>query len=355
MVGEAPDASDWAKTSIPELSIFESHLQCPICRELLARAPTITECGHTYCNECISRHIRTENRCPLCRQEIQQGKLRLNKVIDDLIETWTSSDLRGKLLKLAREEKDSGSVESKASYEKSNSNGNATSSGSHNKRSFSSDPVLGLAEDADNQDEQRSTSSSASSRPLQNVPEGYSVCPVCSEVLPIDVIQGPHILKCLNGGDATTTQSTGDANRSSATNTKPSPRKKRAVFAAPVEEVPKNKLPVPSLYAMSETKIRAKLRESGLSLKGTKAQMISRYVEWVTIWNSSVSERHPRSIKELQRQMQFWDKQQDSITQKGPSNLKQLNSEQWSDRNKDNFDELIAQARASLKAKPRDA
>lgn len=354
MVSDAPDASDWAHTSIPELSRFESHLQCPICRELLARAPTITECGHTYCNECISRHIRTENRCPLCRQEIQQGKLRLNKIIDDLIETWTSSDLRGKLLKLAKQNEAQIPPESKRTHTGlDNNNNNEESFATGKKRSFASDPELAFAVDSANRDERLPASSSGSSSTSQDIPAGYSVCPVCSDVLPIDVIQGPHIMKCLNGGDATTPLMREPTQKNTA-DTKLSPRKKRAVFAAPVEEVPKNKLPVPSLYAMSETKIRAKLRESGLSLKGSKAQMISRYVEWVTIWNSSVNERHPRSIKELQRQMQTWDKQQDAIAQKGGSNLKELDSVKWSDKNKDNFDELITQARASLKTKPRE-
>ena len=40
---------------------------CPICLSEIENVATL-ECMHTFCSSCIIRHLRTDHRCPVCRQ-----------------------------------------------------------------------------------------------------------------------------------------------------------------------------------------------------------------------------------------------------------------------------------------------
>lgn len=44
---------------------------CALCLEQYER-PTITSCGHVYCRECVTQLQKHTNKCPQCRQPIQQ-------------------------------------------------------------------------------------------------------------------------------------------------------------------------------------------------------------------------------------------------------------------------------------------
>jgi SNF2 family DNA or RNA helicase len=44
---------------------------CSICFENMCSV--ITECSHTYCHECIARHMQCSSACPLCRSETLPG------------------------------------------------------------------------------------------------------------------------------------------------------------------------------------------------------------------------------------------------------------------------------------------
>ena len=54
-----------------QLSI-ESREDCPICLEdLHNHNPVITHCTHIFGNECITRVIETQHKCPMCRAELK--------------------------------------------------------------------------------------------------------------------------------------------------------------------------------------------------------------------------------------------------------------------------------------------
>lgn len=60
------------QVSVPEL---EDRLQCPICLEVF-KEPLMLQCGHSYCKGCLvslSRHLDSELRCPVCRQEVDSS------------------------------------------------------------------------------------------------------------------------------------------------------------------------------------------------------------------------------------------------------------------------------------------
>lgn len=63
-------------------------MRCPICRELLLSGSKITACGHTFCGECIERHLNSSENCPVCRVSVQRSQLRVNQTVANLVEEW---------------------------------------------------------------------------------------------------------------------------------------------------------------------------------------------------------------------------------------------------------------------------
>jgi hypothetical protein len=49
--------------------------QCPICLEDMVdgtdNQPTITKCGHVFCEECIETVVEEQQKCPMCRRGIR--------------------------------------------------------------------------------------------------------------------------------------------------------------------------------------------------------------------------------------------------------------------------------------------
>ena len=49
---------------------------CPICLDDLDRDYDIvtTRCKHTFCFSCLLKNIKIDNKCPLCRNEIEEKR-----------------------------------------------------------------------------------------------------------------------------------------------------------------------------------------------------------------------------------------------------------------------------------------
>ena len=63
----------------------QNEATCPICTELLSE-PLMTECGHSYCEECWDsfRGYTTGTNCPLCRTTLTRPAIR-NKALCDVL------------------------------------------------------------------------------------------------------------------------------------------------------------------------------------------------------------------------------------------------------------------------------
>jgi E3 ubiquitin-protein ligase RAD18 len=48
----------------------------------------ITSCAHTFCSLCIRRCLNNDGRCPACRAQDQELKLRFNGAMEDLVEAF---------------------------------------------------------------------------------------------------------------------------------------------------------------------------------------------------------------------------------------------------------------------------
>ncbi|KAK1739065.1 hypothetical protein QTG54_010381 [Skeletonema marinoi] len=69
------------------LSIPDSNLICAICHEVLEDASSFKECGHTFCDGCISECLAANPACPTCRKPVHTGSnpnYSLRDIIDKL-------------------------------------------------------------------------------------------------------------------------------------------------------------------------------------------------------------------------------------------------------------------------------
>uniref|UniRef100_A0A7S0XND2 RING-type domain-containing protein n=1 Tax=Skeletonema marinoi TaxID=267567 RepID=A0A7S0XND2_9STRA len=69
------------------LSIPDNNLICAICHEVLEDASSFKECGHTFCDGCISECLAANPACPTCRKPVHTGSnpnYSLRDIIDKL-------------------------------------------------------------------------------------------------------------------------------------------------------------------------------------------------------------------------------------------------------------------------------
>jgi E3 ubiquitin-protein ligase RAD18 len=96
---EVPDPTDWQGTVLGGFSAVESPMRCQVCKEFMA-TPMITSCGHTFCSVCIRRCLANDGLCPACRTPDQELKLRPNKSMEEVIESFQR--VRETALEIAR-------------------------------------------------------------------------------------------------------------------------------------------------------------------------------------------------------------------------------------------------------------
>ena len=100
------DPTDWIGTPVASLEPLEAGLRCEICKDFYT-APVLTACCHTFCSGCIRRSLSSVNasrKCPLCWAPFDEGKLRKNKIVEELVKTFQAA--RGELLALGRAVRD---------------------------------------------------------------------------------------------------------------------------------------------------------------------------------------------------------------------------------------------------------
>eukprot|EP00004_Rigifila_ramosa_P021430 TRINITY_DN569_c0_g1_i2.p2 TRINITY_DN569_c0_g1~~TRINITY_DN569_c0_g1_i2.p2 ORF type:complete len:157 (-),score=30.86 TRINITY_DN569_c0_g1_i2:301-771(-) len=76
---------DGVTISFP-LSLVDKFLTCPMCQGYFYEARTIAECLHTFCKDCIIKHISDVGDCPICHRRINTTKeLRDDHLVQSLL------------------------------------------------------------------------------------------------------------------------------------------------------------------------------------------------------------------------------------------------------------------------------
>ena len=99
---DVPDPSDWLCTPVSQLGPLEAALRCQVCKDFF-NTPMITSCAHTFCSLCIRRCLTADGRCPTCRTQDQEIKLRSNPLVQELVDLFQIA--RPRILQLGQDVK----------------------------------------------------------------------------------------------------------------------------------------------------------------------------------------------------------------------------------------------------------
>jgi len=145
---------------------------------------------------------------------------------------------------------------------------------------------------------------------------------------------------------------------------KPSPKKppvERSIMADGLglstgRETPSLERLSPLNYSMlKDQALRKKMTELGLSSNGPRTLLERRHREWVTIWNANCDAARPKKRRELQQDLELWERTQGG---RAPGVLrsahgattvrdKDFDGAAWAAKHDVSFKDLIAQARKS--------
>ena len=96
---DVPDATDWLPTKLPTFARVEAAMRCQVCKDFFD-TPMMTSCCHTFCSICIRRCLTSDGKCPTCRAEEQELRLRRNWAVQELVDSFQIA--RPSLLDLAQ-------------------------------------------------------------------------------------------------------------------------------------------------------------------------------------------------------------------------------------------------------------
>ncbi|KAG9234054.1 postreplication repair E3 ubiquitin-protein ligase rad18 [Amylocarpus encephaloides] len=326
---EVSDSSDWLETPLRSLSAVDAALRCQVCKDFYT-TPMITSCSHTFCSLCIRRCLNNDGQCPTCRAKDQELKLRLNAVMEDLVEAFKKA--RPEIYTLATKP--------------------ATSRASKSPKRGREGTDKAVEYEGPSRKRLRSTRQTRSTQELVIVdtdeedrdflPDGFVRCPICSKQVKEASINSHIDRNCPDES----------YNPKAKVSSIPSPSKgnkrqgKRPERLAQVH------------YSMvKDVGLRKKLSEQGLGTYGNRQAMERRYTEWVTLWNANCDATHPKGKGELRRELDIWERTQGAQAPFSSANhigaqikSKDFDAAAWSTLHNSSFKDLIANARKKAQA-----
>ena len=345
---DIPDSTDWLNTPLKDFSTLENALHCEICKEFYD-TPMITSCSHTFCSKCIRTALSTDGRCPSCRAQDQASKIRNNLALQEVVARFLAA--RPSALEVARKEQQRESEEVGSGRNKRN--------GKRKRTVLDSDDIAQLQEDgrttrsksrriAASQTSQQESIEAIDSEtdsdfsPSQVQPpepdDGRVECPLgCGKRMKIEAVE-PHLDKC---EDEKQQVSRAKSHTPISISSRPPSTQPSRSF---------DRISELNYSLLTESKLRAKLSTSNIPNWGPKQLMIKRHTEWVNLWNANCDSQHPRSEKELLRELEQWERTQGgrAPVQNGVSSTvmrKDFDGEAWTRKNRGEFGRLIEEAR----------
>ncbi|POS88157.1 hypothetical protein EPUL_000324, partial [Erysiphe pulchra] len=320
-------STDWLNTPLHALSQVDSAMRCQVCKDFYM-TPMITSCSHTFCSLCIRRCLSNDGRCPACRAQEQELKLRNNGAMEELVEAFKRA--RAEVLEYAVKS----TVLENPSKRKIEENGLNEGSTSPSKKMRYSKRLQKIAESVVISDSEGD--------------EGYKVpvrclvrCPICNLQMPNSQVNSHLDRNCKEVSISTNLSKTNQnaINPSWNTTKKPTKRPER--------------LPLLNISMFKDAQLRKKLAEHGLSQSGSRLVMQRRFAEWITLWNANCDATRPRPVRELRGDLERWERIQDrrgpgatsSSSQGIKIKEKDFDGKAWSNSHNDTFKELVQKAR----------
>ncbi|CAK6435529.1 unnamed protein product [Pipistrellus nathusii] len=286
-------------------------LRCGICFEYFNIAMMIPQCSHNYCSLCIRKFLSYKTQCPTCCVTVTEPDLKNNRALDELVKSLNFA--RNHLLQFALESPpiSPASASSKhlaakahtpVAFKQSVKQGSRLMENFLIRETNGSTSELLINEKENKFSSQRAVSSSAKTKetPLErtapsiadaNVPETPSTstlkqvtkveCPVCGVSILEDHIN-KHLDSCLSREEKK------ESLRSSVHKRKPLPK---------------------TVYSLlSDRDLKKKLKQHGLSIQGSKQQLIKRHQEFVHMYNAQCDALHPKSAAEIVQELENMEK-----------------------------------------------
>ena len=72
------------------LGLAESDFACPICMSMI-KDPFVTDCGHSFCFQCITTHLVNKKSCPCCSTYMTADKVHPNFLLHKVTSTTCSA------------------------------------------------------------------------------------------------------------------------------------------------------------------------------------------------------------------------------------------------------------------------
>ncbi|XP_060622270.2 E3 ubiquitin-protein ligase RAD18 isoform X2 [Anolis sagrei] len=326
-----PAGSAWPQ-SLGPLKKVDDLLRCGICFDYFNIAMIIPQCSHNYCSLCIRKSLSYKAQCPTCCMAATGPDLKNNRILDELVQTFTSA--RQRLFQVVL---DSASVPPPSLFTKKASiqsciTNSLVGFGPKHEKPFT-DTVLGKG---------NICTSKSLLKPSENESKNIKInqeeSPYCSE--------GGHGTFGQVAESTSPVEGTMNPETPSTSATKVVSKVECPVCGVAVQEMQINKhldncltrdekkeslrsgghtkkfLPKVVYNLLSDRDLKKKLKEYGLSTQGTKQQLIKRHQEFVHMYNSQCDSLNPKSVAEIVKELENTEKtrvQLESSTPRGES------------------------------------
>jgi len=171
--------------------------------------------------------------------------------------------------------------------------------------------------------------------------DGLVACPCCGRRMKETVINS-HLDRCINGEGTPTP----DLSSPPPINGRLAPS--TIAYTQPKPAQQKERLPTINYSVLNDNALRKKLKELGIPNHGSKDSMRKRHTEWMNLWNANCDSRNPVSKSKLLHDLDIWERTLGRQADRGSTGvmIKDFDRQGYAKSNKNNFDDLIAQARA---------
>uniref|UniRef100_A0A8B9GCY2 RING-type E3 ubiquitin transferase n=1 Tax=Amazona collaria TaxID=241587 RepID=A0A8B9GCY2_9PSIT len=300
--------------SLSPLKAVDNLLRCGICFDYFSIAMIIPQCSHNYCSLCIRKFLSYKTQCPTCCVAVSESDLKNNRTLDELVKSFNSA--RQQLFQVvldtplvsspfacSRHSAGKRHIKSSVSWPVAKEEVPVIDSFLTKEEVCTSTKTDGLAgtdekslkteelrdlysnsAEVDGKDNEVGSQESPECAESHENPSTSLVkvvkkvdCPVCDVAIPEKYIN-KHLDSCL------TREEKKDCLRSSVHKRKP------------MSKVVYNLL--------SDRDLKKKLKEHGLSTRGTRQQLIKRHQEFVHMYNAQCDSLNPKSVAEVVKELE---------------------------------------------------